>query len=279
MHRSARRHRLILIPAGESSGRKDLAVAESGPFRMAILSAGLRASPSDSPKLLRIHWSLNAEPRLRPLFASIAARQLSAGDNSTVFKPLTPTAKWELSMDEGAQSLRFDSDFEITTTLRAQAVAFRGSFAVEMAAGPERFTFDDLTSGRREVRKFGSVTVALQSAEFRSGAGKSGSGKVEISLIYDQGGPAFESYRTWMYHNEAYLETKNGRRLVPQPIISTRRQGDGSVAVEYNFADVQEKPRDFRFVYVAPTLITQSPVEFQFQNIPVSRAAREGKER
>ena len=119
-------HRLILIPAGESSGRKDLAVAESGPFRMAILSAGLRASPSDSPKLLRIHWSLNAEPRLRPLFASIAARQLSAGDNSTVFKPLTPTAKWELSMDEGAQSLRFDSDFEITTTLRAQAVAFRG---------------------------------------------------------------------------------------------------------------------------------------------------------
>jgi hypothetical protein len=271
--------RLILLPAAEPSGRQELAVAESGPFRMAILSAGLRPSLSDSPKLLRIHWSLNAEPRLRPLFASIAALQLSAGIKSTVFKPLTPTAKWELSMDEGAESLRFDSDFEIPATSRSQSVAFRGTFTVEMAAGPERFIFDDLASGRREVHKFGSVTVALQSAEFTPAGGKPGSAKVEISLIYDQGGPAFESYRTWMYHNEAYLETKNGRRLVPQPIISTRRQGDGSVAVEYNFADVQGTPRDFRFVYIAPTLITQSPVEFQFQNIPVARAAREGKER
>ena len=30
-----------------------------------------------------------------------------------------------------------------------------------------------------------------------------GAVRIEISLVYDQGGPAFESYRTWMYHNEA----------------------------------------------------------------------------
>jgi len=108
---------------------------------------------------------------------------------------------------------------------------------------------------------------------------KAGNAKIEISLVYDHGGPAFESYRTWMYHNEAYLETKNGRRLNPQPIISTRRQGDGSMAVEYNFADVQGTPRDDRFIYVAPTLITSVPVEFRFPRIPLARAAAEGMKR
>jgi hypothetical protein len=270
---------LVLVPAGEASSRPQLAVAESGPFRVAILSASLRPSLSESPKLLRIRWSLRAEPRLRPLYASIAARQFSASSDATAFKLLTPTAKWELSMGEGSQSLELDSDFEIPATSRPRVMAFGGSFAVEMAAGPERFVFDDLASPRREPRKFGGATVALQRVEFPSAGEKARTAKIEISLVYDQGGPAFESYRTWMYHNEAYLETKKGRRLKPQPIISTRRQGDGSIAVEYNFADVQGTPRDDRFVYVAPTLITPVPVKIRFPKIPLARAAAEGMKR
>ena len=78
-----------------------------------------------------------------------------------------------------------------------------------------------------------------------------------------------------MYHNEAFLENKSGQRLAPQPIVSTRRQGDGSIAVEYNFADVHGTSSDFRFVYVAPTLITQVPVEFRLLKIPVEQTASE----
>jgi hypothetical protein len=270
---------LVLIPAGEASSRRELAVAQSGPFRVAILSASLRPSLSESPKLLRIRWSLRAEPRLRPLYASIAARQFSASSDATAFKLLTPTAKWEISMGEGSQRLELDSDFEIPAKSHPKVVKFGGSFEVEVAAGPERFVFDDLASPRRDSRKFGGTTVALQGVEFPSTGEKAGNAKIEISLVYDQGGPAFESYRTWMYHNEAYLEMKNGRRLNPQPIISTRRQGDGSVAVEYNFADVQGTLRDDRFVYVAPTLITPVPVEIRFPKIPLVRAAAEGMER
>jgi hypothetical protein len=182
-------------------------------------------------------------------------------------------------MGEGSQSLELDSDFEIPAKSHPKVVTFGGKFAVEMAAGPERFVFDNLAFPRRDPRKFGGATVALQRVEFPSAGEKAGTAMIEISLVYDQGGPAFESYRTWMYHNEAYLETKNGRRLKPQPIISTRRQGDGSIAVEYNFADVQGTPRDDRFVYVAPTLITPVPVEIRFPKIPLARAAAEGMKR
>ena len=148
-----------------------------------------------------------------------------------------------------------------------------------MAAGPERFLFDDLASLRRETHKYGSATVTLQNVEMPSAGEKPGNARIELTLVYDRGGPAFESYRTWMYRNEAYLEAKNGRRLNPRPLVSTRRQGDGSVSVEYNFADIQGSPRDYRFVYVAPTLITPLPVEFRFQNVPLARAVVEGMKR
>jgi hypothetical protein len=266
---------LVLEPAKKRA--KDLAVADSGPFRVQIRSAAIRTAFIGSPKLLRIRWSLTAEPRLRPLFAAIEAKRLRlVGVGTTDFKPLTPTAKWELSMDEGAHSLQLNSDFEVPAGSLPSTVDFGGSFNVEVAAGPQRFVFDDLASAHHAARKFGSVAVAVRGVDFPPSNDRAGTARVEISLVYDQGGPAFESYRTWMYHNEAYLETRSGQRLTPQPIVSTRRQGDGSIAVEYNFADVHGALNDFRFVYVAPTLITQVPVEFRLPKIPVQQTASEG---
>jgi hypothetical protein len=266
---------LALVPAGKVR-EGELAVSDGGPFRIAVIFAELRGPQGEAPHLLRMAWTLTAEPRLRPLFASIAADRLVASSGADTFKATTPTAKWELSLGEGADTLRIDSDFEVPPPLAPAQIEFRGAFGVEMAAGPQEIVFGDLASGRRETRRAGSVTVGLGGVEFpRPGEGQ-GTARIEIRLVYDQGGPAFESYRTWMYHNEAALEAKSGRRIAPRPIITTRQQGDGSVAVEYNFADIQGTPRDYRFVYVAPTLITQLPVEFRFSKIPVARAARGG---
>jgi hypothetical protein len=271
--------RLGLLSSAKMHFERELAVAESGPFRVAILSVELRPALGESRNFLRINWSLMAEPRLRPLFASIAANRLVASSGDTRFKPATPTAKWELSLGEGSQSLRLAADFEIPAGAHPASVDFNGSLGVEMAAGPHAFVFDDLTSAAGEKRRAGSVTVGLRSVEFPPPGESRGAARIEITLVYDQGGPAFESYRTWMYHNEATLETRNGKRLAPRPVVSTQQQGDGSVAVEYNFANVEGIPRDYRFVYVAPTLITQVPVEFRFPKIPVARAALGGTTR
>jgi hypothetical protein len=268
---------LKLLPAAQARGYGELVVADRGPFRVAVASAALRPGWGESRHLLRIEWNVMAEPRLRPLFASVAAGRLVViGSGSTVFKPTTPTAKWELSMGEGLHMLRLASDFEIPAGAEPASVEFRGSLGVEMAAGPQQIVFDDLSSARRETRRAGNATVGVRSVEFSPTGEKRGAVRIEISLVYDQGGPAFESFRTWMYHNEAALIAKSGRRFAPRPIVSTRQQGDGSVAVEYNFADIAGTPRDYRFVYVAPTLIKQVPVEFRFPKIPVARTVPEG---
>jgi hypothetical protein len=272
--------RLKLLPAAQAHGGPELAVAENGTFRLSVLSAELRPSLGESRNVLRINWSLIAEPRLRPLFATIQADRLVVrASPSNVLKPVSPQAKWEISMGEGTQVLRLDSDFECPAGAEPAVVEFRGSLRVEMAAGPQRIVFENLSSGRREKQRAGGVTVALRNVEFPASNEKRGTARVEISLAYDQGGPAFESYRTWMYHNEAALESKTGRRIGPGPLVSTRQQGDGSVAVEYNFADVDATPGDYRFVYIAPTLIADLPVDFEFPRIPVARAAQEGEKR
>jgi len=235
-----------------------------------------------------------AEPRLRPLFAAIAGRDLHAQTTDasasplrsespdasrraiTVFRPISPAAKLELSMNEGQEPLRLETQFEFpataTSTLR---IEFSGSFAVEMAAAPARFVFDDLVTPNQPANRVGGVAVRLRQVEIPIST-KPGVGRVDLSVVYDQHGSAFESYRTWMYHNEVWLETRSGRRILPRPLVATQREADGGIAVEYNFPDVTGTPANYRLVYVAPTLVTRCPVQFQLPNIPTTRAGQQG---
>jgi hypothetical protein len=293
---SGRRLELVLENRG-SEGRP-LAVADEGAFRIAVASATIRPPvASRTGFVLRIGWSLRVEPRLRPLFAAIVgqdlhvqttdASQVPSSDVTTAppqpaitaFRPISPAAKLELSMNEGQDPLRVDTDFEFPATRTwSPKIEFSGSLAVEMAAGPKRFVFDNLAAPNRGLQRAGAVAVRLMQVEIPAN-GKPGEGRIEISVVYDQHGPAFESYRTWMYHNEISLETKDGRRLRPRPLVATRLQDDGAIAVEYNFADVTGTSADYRLIYVAPTLITSSPVRFQLQNIPTKRADHSGAQR
>jgi hypothetical protein len=267
---------------------RPIAVADQGAFRVAVTLATIRPFAISRTRFaLRIAWNLRAEPRLRPLFASISGSDLQAGFRSpnaggaqpayTGLRPISPRAKLELSLEEGQVPLELTSDFEFPSGEARPDVEFGGSFSVEMAAGPVRFVFDDLAAANQPLQRAGSVAVRLRAAEIPAGD-KPGMAQVVVSAVYNQSGPAFESYRTWMYHNEVWLEakSKDGRRIRPGPLVATQREADGGFAVEYNFADVSGGPADYRLVYVAPTLITPTPVQFQLRNIPTARAPQPG---
>jgi hypothetical protein len=273
----ASKGRLQLVQARSGSTDRPLAVANDGAFRVAVTSVRIRPSVvSRTSYALRIDWSLRAEPRLRPLFASIAGQDLRAREGQVVFRPISPAAKLELSMNEGQEPLQLASDFEFPLSAMATPrVDFGGSFAVEMAAGPVPFVFNNLAAPDQPAQRAGSVTVRMMRAAFPQ-EGQPGEARVEISTVYDQRGPAFESYRTWMYHNPIWLETKDGHRLKARPLAATRQQDDGGVAVEYNFADVAGAPAEYRLLYVAPTLVTSTPVQFQLRNLPTTRADHPG---
>ncbi len=288
---AVRKGRLQVVRVPRNSVAPPLAVADDSAFRVAVLTAKIRPF-AVSPTLygLRVGWTLQAEPRLRPLFASIGGQDVTiSGRDPSVppegvhgslpsyfIMPISPQAKLELSMEEGQTLLEVNSDFQCPADLpNPFDISFRGSFAVEMAAAAERFVFDDLATPNLPAKRIGGVSVRLRRFEPPAG-GNDTTARVDLSLVYDQQGPAFESYRTWMYHNEIWLETRNGRRIAPERLVTTQTEADGARTVEYNFAGVTGSLADYRLVYIAPTLITPAPVQFELKNIPTTRAGQQG---
>ena len=93
--------------------------------------------------------------------------------------------------------------------------------------------------------------------------------EIGLSVSYDTGGPAFESHRTWIFHNAAYLETKGGVKT-SFTNFETTQQSDGAVGVTYFWSKLAEPREQYRFVYEAPTLIINVPVEIDLSKIPVT---------
>ena len=92
--------------------------------------------------------------------------------------------------------------------------------------------------------------------------------RLATTVAYDTGGPAFESHRSWMLYNEVYLEDERGRRVPLNGGYQTTLQADGAVRIEYRFVDLPEPLPRYAFVYVAPTLIVEAPLEFAIESVP-----------
>jgi len=149
-----------------------------------------------------------------------------------------------------------------------------GKLNCTTAAGNDQVRFADVPKLRNvnEVniaRRRGGVTVTLtrvQAAELPSGKNEL---RIRATVSYDAGGPAFESHRTWILHNEVFLEDGAGKRVRLNGGSQTAQQGDGGVAIEYRFVDLPDPLPDYAFVYVAPTMIIDVPIEFEIQSLPV----------
>jgi hypothetical protein len=96
---------LVLRPR-EATDRKELAVQQAGPYRLAILSAEVRPIVGNSRnQLLRISGKLSLEPRLRPLFLHFAAADLVATVGDLRLEPWNPAATYELPAGDAGREV------------------------------------------------------------------------------------------------------------------------------------------------------------------------------
>ena len=91
-------------------------------------------------------------------------------------------------------------------------------------------------------------------------------GEIGVAVSYDVGGPAFESHRTWMFHNAVYLETETGQRI-DFTEYDTAQQGNGGVAVSYRWENLVAPATRYKFVYEAPTLILDVPLDVKLNGL------------
>ena len=260
--------RLVESPGGP--GR----VVYSGPVRIALVGSSVRpVFGAPGTDKLRCNLELFVEPRLRPLFLRISGQSIQAQSQAGVeFQPLSLSgASLELPLGHDRRRVPFHVDFTKPHNKSTRNYSLRGDVSLQLAAAEAAFRFSGLQQANNVARRRNGVTVVLHRATFEGQADKTTTLKVNVSVVYDAGGPAFESHRTWVLHNEAYLVGAAGRRHSTVDGFQVERQSDGGIQLTFTFRGLKAPAADYRFVYVAPTLITKIPVRFRFDDVPIAR--------
>ena len=135
--------------------------------------------------------------------------------------------------------------FEIPPDMKLTNASIRGKVNCLIAAATERIVFDQKTLTRGETQRRGGVTVQIRKVGLESLPRHESDFEIGILVNYDNGGPAFESHRTWIYHNDAFIESKEG---APRNFtdFEVTRQSDGAIAVDFrwkSFAGLLDQQR------------------------------------
>ena len=284
--------RLRLFPmtatANDESPRAVLAVAQSKAFRIALKSIRERTVVGEnSGPLLRLELDVMSEPRLRPLFLKCVVADVAvSGERKTtkdkqLWQPFSPDAKLELTFGQGRRQMSVPLDYRRPEG-DWSSLSVSGKLHIESAAGEEPLEFPAGAEARGVSRRRGGVTIKVLRWETGGGAKDNGL-EVTALVTYDTGGPAFESHRSWMLFNVAGLvragmmptekpalgSAMNDVSLLKPTNIDSDVQPDGSIAVTYRFEKLLLPASEYRFRYVAPTLILDVPLEFELRDVPL----------
>jgi hypothetical protein len=247
----------------------------AGAFRLTAMP--VERKPRRANDLAKVTLLLMAEPRLRPLFLQFAVHDVTARSaERRDLKPFSPEASYELPLGEGGGLTRIELEYELPKTAAMTALELSGKLRCTTAAGHEviRFTGLDKALGARSAnvaRRRGGVTVTLNRVRVEPAASGAQTAHVQVTVAYDAGGPAFESHQRWLLHNDVFLEDRSGKRVNLNGGSESGAGADGGAAMEYHFTELKANIADYSFVYVAPTLIVDVPIEFEIQSVPVGR--------
>ncbi len=282
---SARRG-LSLVPVPPGGRSPETAACYAGAFRLTALpaerirrgaSGRKEGKPRPADDLARVTVFVMPEPRLRPLFLQYKMSDAVARtQEKTELRPFNPEADYELALAEGGGRSEIQFDYLLPPAASVTALDLKGKLRCMTAAGHEvvRFTELDKALGQRGAnvaRRRGGVTVTLNRVRVEPASSGKQKAHVQVTVAYDSGGPAFESHHRWLLHNEVYLEDRSGKRVNLNGGSETGTVADGGAAIEYHFIDLPGTIADYTFVYVAPTLIVDVPIDFEIQSVPVGR--------
>lgn len=260
---------LVLRPAVRDSVTSAI-VSFSGPFRIQAGSGQVRPIFGDEDhRLLRIPITLMSEPRLRPLILNYSTTDITGRIGDTALRPLNPGAKYELSMGRAGTQIQRNLEFRIPIPLPSDKTSVRAKMMMLTAAGTAQFKFLDIADAKGVARRRGGVTVTIRKVSFRRTSKTQHAARIRVAVTYDVGGPAFESHQRWMLHNKTSLQTAVGKRIIQNSGFDISLELDGAVEVEYRFERLTNEPAEYQFVYEAPTLLINVPIEFELKDIPI----------
>ena len=234
-----------------------------GPFRVEPLSVQSRiqaASPDEGQ--LDVSFQFAWEPRLKPIFMRVPMESVKATVGDAEFQSANPRAAPEVSLDLGTCTAQVDLRLQKPDRGSDKLDALEGVLYVAIPSERYQYKFEKFANGAQQSEKKGDVKVTLQ------GARKNG--PVYEMRVFTEFGDAkggFESYRSWMMSNEAYLLDKNGKRLEKSGWQTYARTQNG-IGVGYLF-QINDDANSYTLVYESPVSIDEQQVRYRIEDIPL----------
>ncbi|MCA9074923.1 MAG: hypothetical protein KDA93_07820 [Planctomycetaceae bacterium] len=247
-----------------SDEQSPASVTSVGAFRIFGQSFSCRPDFTNADReVVRVTFHVESEPRLRPLFVRVAHTDYRLLTNDLELKPLNVDAKLERpAASQSETSLTID--FVTDKPCEIESAMLHGKLDVELAAGEETFVFRNLDTSERVMRRRGSVVVTMDKTSFITNeTSGTSSACVDLQVAYDSSGRAFESHRTWVYHNMASLRTRDESQHWIPTGFDTLAEAEAAVRLSYRFANFTSRPEELEIVYAAPTLVLTVPLEFE----------------
>lgn len=244
---------------------------ESQSARISLVKISTKQLPGDGERLLlRLTWRIEFEPRFLPLFVKFRYddAKLALADG-TALAPFTPGASIEIPLSQSLEAARLQTDYILPRKRLGSEVSGELTFTALIAAGAETFRFESIAKGGARPIRHGGAVVTLESQRRREN-----SWRIPLRIVYDTGGPAFESHRGWFLQNRAELHCE-GKTYVPQRLPDLRRRVDGAYELEYEFDNLPGDADEADLTYRLPTLITEMPIAVKEARFPAARVERD----
>jgi hypothetical protein len=234
----------------------------SGAFRVEANDVVARRDLRDpNGQSLRVQVEVAWEPRLKPIAIWQAGDSMTATTDSGEALALGPNGELETTVNPGESSVQMPLVFALPPRQATKITSLKGAFSVLLPGPIETFRFEKLQVGAKGEQRRAGVKVILEQVRQNNLVWE-----VRMRAVFDKPGQALESHRTWVLHNDAFLETAD-KEKINYAGLETTRQGENEVGVAYMFdvADVV----GHTFVYQTPAVLLDAAVPYELRDIPL----------
>lgn len=263
---------LVLIDS--PSGRAP--AVHAGIFRIAATRTTAQRDLETGTHVAGLALEIAWEPRFRPFYLELEPLRLSFdGDKDTKSLVVVPSGGQVPVSGRNAVELdvRFPAPPRRSGTIAGLAGGLRVLGPVKMLD----FRFEKpapLTDADKpRVLEQEKVRVSLTGLRVRTDRWMA-----DILIENPPGGPALESYQTWLNNNRIRLERKVGDKTVTVVPDATQeepleRETERRAHLRYHFTDraalAKTNPEDWTLVYTTPGRIVQVTVPFALKDLPL----------
>lgn len=233
----------------------------SGPFRFQPGTITAQRDLRSSTHTMRIEYEVAWEPRLLPVAIYQASSDLKATDEAgNSIAVADDGQQLEIPVSPGMTT----TELPVLLTPPARKIeklaSLQGKLTALIPGGIETFRFAKVDAGKVEDVRKGAVIVGVDELKRNNDLWE-----LRMHVRFDNAQGALESYRGWVYNNEAFLEDPDGNAIPPVG-SETTAQSEGEVGMVYLF-DLDQEPKRFAFVYRSPVVIVRVPVTFELKDL------------